>query len=356
MAAHLFSDLQIEEPSLFPQWEGDCFNLFTQEEIAVAFGQNQNQELHKSSSCKSNIKIENVAERPKKMAKTTSWESKSGVTEKSSLPTILSFGAGMGPPGFTTKGSAGFYGGVAAGVNQPKGKEEVEMALPLPLPGNNNKRGYDAIAMVGPGPGGEGTRKGTGNQTGSSNKEHVMAERKRRERLCQTFIALSKIVPGLKKMDKATVLGGAIKYLTHLQGKVRDLEAQSAKQSTVESAVIVKKSHLLSDNRDDNADNNSSCTENFHNQGIISDALPEIEAKMTERTVLIKIHCKNRKGALVKVLTEIEALGLSVTSTNVMPFAGSSLDITTTAQVEEEFSMSVKDVVKKLNQAFKQYN
>lgn len=101
----------------------------------------------------------------------------------------------MGPPDVTTKASAGFYEAVAVGVNQPKGKEEVEMALPLP--GNNNKRGYD---------GGEGTRKGTGNHTGSSNKEHVMAERKRRERLCQRFIALSKIVPGLKKVSFLTIL------------------------------------------------------------------------------------------------------------------------------------------------------
>lgn len=106
------------------------------------------------------------------------------------------------------------------------------------------------------------------------------------------------------------MLGDAINYLAQLQGKVRDLEAQSAKRAF------------------------ESATENFHNQGIISNALPEIEVKITEQTVLIKIHCKNCKGALVMVLEEIEALGLSVTSTNVMPFAGSYLDITATAQVQ----------------------
>jgi hypothetical protein len=133
-------------------------------------------------------------------------------------------------------------------------------------------------------------------------------------------------------MDKASVLGDAIKYLKQLQDKVQDLEAQSAKK-TVESAVIVKRSQLSS-NEDDDADNNSSYDENFDNQVSISKGLPEIEAKMSDRTVLIKIHCGKRKGALVKVLAEIEALGLSITSTNVMPFTGSSIDITAMAQVQ----------------------
>lgn len=133
-------------------------------------------------------------------------------------------------------------------------------------------------------------------------------------------------------MDKASVLGDAIKYLKQLQDKVQDLETQSAKR-TVESAIIVKKSQFTSD-EDNDADNNSSCDENFNNQGSISRGLPEIEAKMSDQTILIKIHCEKRKGALVKVLAEIEALGLSITSTNVMPFAGSSIDITAMAQVQ----------------------
>jgi hypothetical protein len=38
----------------------------------------------------------------------------------------------------------------------------------------------------------------------SQNQDHILAERKLREKLNQRFIALSKIVPGLKKMDKAS--------------------------------------------------------------------------------------------------------------------------------------------------------
>ncbi|XP_078171219.1 transcription factor bHLH18-like [Carex rostrata] len=349
MASHWFSDLELEEPGFFHQWQPDCFEQFMEQQMAVAFGQNQ--ELHQSVSSESNTgtpsfklstPVPNVNERPQKIAKTSSWDS--NLTEQSSSsPTILSFGA----PAVATKVHAGFYGDANGGVKKPK--EEVEMALPGMVgnvAGNNNKRGYDAMVR------GEGMRKGTGNNTGS-NQEHILAERKRREKLSQRFIALSKIVPGLKKMDKASVLGDAIKYLQQLQNKVQDLEAQSAKR-TVESAVMVKKSQLASD-EDSDVDNNSSCDEKFNNQRSISKGLPEIEAKMSEQTVLIKIHCEKRKGVFVKILAEMEALGLSITSTNVMPFASSTLDITAMAQVEEEFSMSVKDIVKKLNQAFKQF-
>ncbi|KAK9144144.1 hypothetical protein Sjap_004047 [Stephania japonica] len=46
-----------------------------------------------------------------------------------------------------------------------------------------------------------------------ASQDHIIAERKRREKLSQCFIALSAIVPNLKKMDKASVLGDAIKYM-----------------------------------------------------------------------------------------------------------------------------------------------
>lgn len=171
---------------------------FTEQQIALAFGQSQNQELRQSISSESNTNTipfnlhaapASVPERPKKITKTNSWDS--GITDQSSSsPTILSFG----PSEVATKVPAGFYGGVIGVVKQPK--EEVEMALPG-MQGNvgsanNNKRGYDAMVA------GEGVRKGAAH-TGS-NQEHILAERKRREKLSQRFIALSKIVPGLKKV------------------------------------------------------------------------------------------------------------------------------------------------------------
>ncbi|KAB2036898.1 hypothetical protein E1A91_D03G035200v1 [Gossypium mustelinum] len=175
-------------------------------------------------------------------------------------------------------------------------------------------------------------------------QDHIMAERKRREKLNQRFIALSAIVPGLKKMDKASVLGDAIKYVKQLQERLKVLEEQTKKR-TVESVVFVKKCQLLSAD-----DESSSCEENSDGQS--SDAaLPEIEAKVSDNDVLIRIHCEKHKGFIAKILSEIEKLRLSIVNTNALPFGNSTLDITIIAEKDAEFNMTVKDLVKDLRMA-----
>ncbi|KAK9281600.1 hypothetical protein L1049_004503 [Liquidambar formosana] len=55
---------------------------------------------------------------------------------------------------------------------------------------------------------------------------HVEAERQRREKLNQRFYALRAVVPNISKMDKASLLGDAISYITDLQSKIRILETE----------------------------------------------------------------------------------------------------------------------------------
>ncbi|KAF8410652.1 hypothetical protein HHK36_003184 [Tetracentron sinense] len=180
----------------------------------------------------------------------------------------------------------------------------------------------------------------------SKARDHIIAERKRREKLNQRFIALSAIVPGLKKMDKASVLGETISYLKQLQVQVKTLEEQTAKQ-TVESVVFIQKSQLLAD------DDTSSSNGNF--DGYSKMPLPEIEARVSDKTVLIRIYCEKRKGVLVKALTEIEKLDLTVVNSSVIPFGSSAIDITIMAQMDVKFCMTVKDLVRNLGSAYGQF-
>ncbi|XP_058772871.1 transcription factor bHLH18-like isoform X2 [Vicia villosa] len=173
-------------------------------------------------------------------------------------------------------------------------------------------------------------------------KEHVVAERKRREKLTRSFIALSAIVPGLKKMDKASVLGDAITYMKKLQARLHTLEAQAEHNKKTGSAIQVKRSVIFTDNHDDDDSNNS------NNQ-----TLPEIEVRVSRKDVLIKIQCDKHKGraSTSTVLGKLETLNLTVQSSNLLPFGNNIADLTIVAQMNEENCVTAKDLLGSIRNA-----
>ncbi|RZC91729.1 hypothetical protein C5167_027792 [Papaver somniferum] len=176
------------------------------------------------------------------------------------------------------------------------------------------------------------------NNQKTCSQDHVMAERNRREKLNQQFIALSAVLPGLTKMDKASVLGDAVNYLKQLQEKVKTFEEQTIKK-TVESVIFLKKTQIYADDSESSSSNGNSIDGSTHDEPV-----PEIEARVCHKNVLIRIHCEKRKGVFVKILSQIEKLHLSIMNSNAIPFDDSFLAITMNA----EYSMTVKDLVKNL--------
>ncbi|CAN1815417.1 Transcription factor bHLH25 [Linum perenne] len=219
----------------------------------------------------------------------------------------------------------------------------------VPVP-QKPPRSYSAVKPEYPSieDGGHGTKRPAAAMSRSpvSAQDHVMAERKRREKLSERFIALSAVVPGLKKMDKASVLGDAIKYLKQLQERAKTLEEQVNKK-TIESVVYVKKSRVY--NLDDELSSTDENSDGSSNQS----QLPEIEARVSGKDVMIRIHCEKHKGCLPKLLSEIEKLHLNVMNSNVLPFGSSTLDITVVAQMDYDFSATTVDLVRNLRRVLK---
>uniref|UniRef100_A0ACD5XDR9 Uncharacterized protein n=1 Tax=Avena sativa TaxID=4498 RepID=A0ACD5XDR9_AVESA len=176
-------------------------------------------------------------------------------------------------------------------------------------------------------------------------QEHVIAERKRREKLQQQFVSLATIVPGLKKTDKISLLGGTIEYVKQLEEKVQALEEQGARRSS-ESTVFETKCSISAADSDAAGPSGSGSGEH---------SSPAVEASVRGNTALLKICCKERRGVLVMVLTELENHGLSIINTNVVPFTDSCLNITITAKIEEGFSSAV-ELVKNLTEALRSFN
>ncbi|PON97137.1 hypothetical protein TorRG33x02_071870, partial [Trema orientale] len=62
--------------------------------------------------------------------------------------------------------------------------------------------------------------------------------------------------------------------------------------------------------------------------------LPEIEARVSNKDVSIRIYCEKQNGGsnLANILTEIEKLYLTIVNTSVLPLGSSTVDITIVAQ------------------------
>ncbi|KAM0839642.1 hypothetical protein ACQ4PT_060189 [Festuca glaucescens] len=178
-------------------------------------------------------------------------------------------------------------------------------------------------------------------------QEHVIAERKRREKLQQQFVSLATIVPGLKKTDKISLLGSTIEYVKQLEEKVKALEEQGARRSS-DSTVFESKCSISAADSDAAGPSGSGSGGGEYSS-------PAVEASIRGNTVLLKICCKERRGVLVMVLSELENQGLSIINTNVVPFTDSCLNITITAKIEEGF-LSAVELVKNMTMALRSFN
>ncbi|KAK3153445.1 hypothetical protein QOZ80_2BG0172920 [Eleusine coracana subsp. coracana] len=163
------------------------------------------------------------------------------------------------------------------------------------------------------------TVRGGGRRSISSVHEHVIAERKRREKMHHQFATLASIVPDITKTDKVSLLGTTIEYVHKLRDRLKALQDELQ-----------------------NTGSNTESPATFHSRGCIGGNIPnvdevrtvspKIEVDVQGTTVLLRVVCRKKKGVLVKVLMELEKHGISIVNTNVVPFAESSLNITITAQ------------------------
>ncbi|OIT34345.1 PREDICTED: transcription factor bHLH18-like [Nicotiana attenuata] len=186
------------------------------------------------------------------------------------------------------------------------------------------------------------------NRTSLQAQDHVVAERKRRERLTQRFIALSTLIPNLKKLDKATVLGDAIKHIKQLEEQVKTLEEKAKKRNSKEAVVAVKRPRLASST----SDRYSSSSEDNVSSVSTDRSQPDIKVRASDgNNILISISCKKQTGIIKEIFSQVEKLKLSIISSSVMPFAHTTTHITIIAQMDHKLGMTAKNDANRIHAA-----
>ncbi|CAN6284486.1 unnamed protein product [Urochloa humidicola] len=235
---------------------------------------------------------------------------------RSNLPLSFNFGAAFSQPGSGT----GSYGGMP---------EQLYGPPPAPTRGAGPK-----IAGRRP-----------SSSFASYAQDHIIAERKRRETINKRFIELSAVIPGLKKMDKATILADAARYVKDLQEKLNALEADSG----TETVVMVK--------RPCHADATTEESSPLEAPASARKQLPDIDAWLSGNTMMVRILCANGKRVVVRVLAEVEGLHLNIVDANITPFLASTLIVVTvTAKAEPGFTVTVEEVIGRITSGLLQHH
>ncbi|KAJ0733088.1 putative transcription factor bHLH family [Helianthus annuus] len=137
-------------------------------------------------------------------------------------------------------------------------------------------------------------------------------------------------ISGTGKKDKVSVLEDAANYIKELQDRVKQFEGLSGieKNGNKECIVALKRSRIRGDN-----DMGSSPKNETNTADVTCEASTEIEVRISGSSVLVTLQSHKNSSLLVKVLSKMQKLGLSIISSSAIPFANTTSIITVVAQV-----------------------
>ncbi|KAL5198142.1 hypothetical protein ABZP36_001654 [Zizania latifolia] len=146
------------------------------------------------------------------------------------------------------------------------------------------------------GKGANGLRK-IGAVQGDFSANHVLKERKRREKLNEKFIILRSLVPFMTKMDKTSILGDTIEYVKQLRKRIQDLESRARPATTTARK-----------RRGRAAEGSSSSA------AAVAGGETEVQVSIIESDALLELRCGCRDGLLLRVMQALQELQLEVTA------------------------------------------
>ncbi|CAN6249699.1 unnamed protein product [Urochloa humidicola] len=134
-------------------------------------------------------------------------------------------------------------------------------------------------------------------------KNHVMSERKRREKLNELFLVLKSLVPSIDKVDRVSILAETIAYLKELQGRVQELECSNepiiSRQSEISAGTKRKGSELSG---------------GMERELSTKNGASNVTVTVSDKDVLLEVQCRWEELLMTRVFDAIKSLHLDVLS------------------------------------------
>ncbi|CAN6229166.1 unnamed protein product [Urochloa humidicola] len=149
-------------------------------------------------------------------------------------------------------------------------------------------------------------------------KNHVMSERKRREKINELFLVLKSLVPSIHKVDKASVLAETIAYLKELQRRVQELECSKepiiSRQSETTRVTRRHGDEIVRKKVSAGTKRKGSELGGGMQKELSKDGASNVIVTVSEKDVLLEVQCRWEELLMTRVFDAIKSLHLDVLS------------------------------------------
>nr|AWV96620.1 mutant beta-helix-loop-helix transcription factor [Phaseolus vulgaris] len=166
--------------------------------------------------------------------------------------------------------------------------------------------------------------RGKGTPQNELSANHVLAERRRREKLNERFVILRSLVPFVTKMDKASILGDTIEYVKQLRRKIQELEARNRHTEAEHRSKLPEVTVQRTSSNSSKEQQRSGVTVMEKRKvrivegvaakatAVEAEAATSVQVSIIESDALLEIECLHREGLLLDVMQMLREVRIEV--------------------------------------------